>query len=145
MCGTKVYTTWQNMVRRCAPDAEHHHRYYDRGIRVCKEWQKFENFYKDMGDCGSLEIDRIDNDDGYYKGNCRWTTKSINGRNRGNMPHSSKFRGVGFNKRLGNWMARINVSGISRYLGSFPTEEEAAKAWNAVAKQYEGFTLNKVT
>lgn len=73
------YKTWSNIKNRClninTPDYEY---YGARGITVCKEWiDSFEAFYNDMGPRPSLKhsIDRINNDLGYYKENCRWATK----------------------------------------------------------------------
>ncbi len=57
--------------------------YGGRGITISDEWMKFENFFSDMGLCpDGFEIDRIDNNKGYCKENCRWTTKKVNSRNR---------------------------------------------------------------
>jgi DNA-directed RNA polymerase specialized sigma24 family protein len=53
------------------------HRYVDRGITVCPEWSEFKAFVDDMGVKPSgLTLDRIDNDKGYSKTNCRWVTAS---------------------------------------------------------------------
>ena len=77
---TRTYNIWTNMKQRCSnPTASSYINYGGRGIRVCKSWMKFENFYADMGDCPPLhEIDRIDNDGDYELANCRWVTKSQN-------------------------------------------------------------------
>ena len=57
--------------------------YGAKGIKVCKEWEKFENFLADMGECpDGLQIDRIINDGDYCKDNCRWTTNQLNSSNR---------------------------------------------------------------
>ena len=61
--------------------------YFDRGIGVCKEWQSggngLENFINDMGErpSKSHSLDRIDNDLGYSKENCRWATVKEQNRN----------------------------------------------------------------
>lgn len=73
------------MIQRCT---NHKNKYYPnyggRGITVCQEWRdSFENFLKDMGECPSKhQIDRIDNNGGYRKENCRWVTPKTNSRNR---------------------------------------------------------------
>lgn len=62
--------------------------YMGRGITICDEWNKsyndfaiwsMQNGYKD-----GLSIDRIDNNKGYYPGNCRWVTVLQNNCNRRN-------------------------------------------------------------
>ncbi len=84
MSGTREYKCWTALKGRCRN--ENHCQYNDyggRGIKISDEWMHFENFYKDMGNCPEgFEIDRIDNNLGYSKENCRWTTKKINARNR---------------------------------------------------------------
>lgn len=80
---TKTYHTWYAMVRRCRPDAPYRANYYDRGIKVCRRWKKFENFLADMGEKPEgMQLDRRDNNKGYNKRNCRWTTCKENQRNR---------------------------------------------------------------
>lgn len=77
--GTQEYRAWSNMKNRCTnPNYELYHRYGGRGIKVCDEWvNSFETFLKDMGKKPSKQhsIDRINNDLGYSKDNCKWATK----------------------------------------------------------------------
>lgn len=51
------------------------------------DWKNdFVSFYNDMspGYKKGLQIDRIDNNGDYCKGNCRWVTSKANGRNKRN-------------------------------------------------------------
>jgi hypothetical protein len=86
------YMIWQNMLRRCYdPTNRRYHRYGARGITVCARWRKsFAAFFADMGSRppgmngkrALFSIDRIDNNRGYSKKNCRWTTNIEQCRNR---------------------------------------------------------------
>lgn len=84
MSHSKEYRCWRAFKNRCTnPKNIQFCDYGARGITVSEEWMKFENFFFDMGICpNDHEIDRIDNNKGYSKENCRWTTKKINSRNR---------------------------------------------------------------
>lgn len=83
MSDTKVYNVWLSMRRRCSdPNTNNYHNYGGRGISVCERWQKFENFYEDMGDAPpGKQIDRIDNNGNYEPENCKWSTPSENMQN----------------------------------------------------------------
>jgi len=79
-----VYNVWINMKARCLNSENPSFKNYGgRGIKICDRWMKFENFLSDMGEpLGQLEIDRIDNDGGYSKDNCKWSTIKQQSENR---------------------------------------------------------------
>lgn len=73
------------MKRRCGKttDEKNLRNYVRRGICYDPRWQSFESFLDDMGDRPpGTELDRINNGLGYYKANCRWTTRVINNNNK---------------------------------------------------------------
>lgn len=76
------------MLDRCYNEGnEHYQRYGGRGITVCPEWKEsFAAFYQDMWARPSKEhsLDRINNDYGYSKANCRWATWEEQAANRSN-------------------------------------------------------------
>jgi hypothetical protein len=79
----KTRVCWRNIISRCKNSNNPRYKDYGgRGVEVCDRWLKFENFLEDMGvKPGSLSIDRIDNNKGYSKNNCRWATKKEQCRN----------------------------------------------------------------
>lgn len=84
MYGTPTYDTWRHMKYRCdVPTAPWYHRYGGRGITYDPRWSDFSEFYKDMGERPEgMSLDRIDNDKGYNKDNCRWATITEQNNNR---------------------------------------------------------------
>lgn len=79
---------WKGMKDRCKPAHIDSHIYFDRGIRLCDEWEdSYESFREwavNNGYHPSLEIDRRDNDKGYSPSNCRFVTSIENANNRRN-------------------------------------------------------------
>lgn len=92
MYGTRFYKLWGQMIQRATnPKRNRAHLYLGKGISVCDEWRLFNNFKNDMlpsyldhvnkhGE-NQTTLDRIDSDKGYFLGNCRWATKSVQRRN----------------------------------------------------------------
>lgn len=79
------YRTWLCMRQRCYNKNDGRYRDYGgRGIRVCQEWHKFENFFADMDPKPSSahSIERLDNDGHYEPCNCIWATPKRQARNR---------------------------------------------------------------
>jgi hypothetical protein len=82
-----LHRVWGSMLSRCL-NSQHqaYPNYGGRGITVCDRWQGpsgFPNFVSDMGPRpDGLTLDRINNDQGYEPGNCRWTTWKVQQSNR---------------------------------------------------------------
>ena len=104
-----TYNSWARMKDRCN---NQHDKNYDsyggRGISVCAQWNKFENFYADMGEKPKgMTIERIDNDGNYEPKNCRWATQKEQCRN------TRKNRLVQYQgevKCLSEWSEILNIS-----------------------------------
>lgn len=90
-CGHKTsaeYRIWCQMIARCRnPLSARFADYGGRGIDICDRWfGSLAAFIEDMGRRPSAghSIDRIRNDRGYEPGNCRWATRTEQGRNKRN-------------------------------------------------------------
>ena len=71
-----AYSSWCSMRNRCNNPNNIGYKWYGgRGITVCGRWMEFENFSADMGERPEgLTLERINNEEGYYPGNCKWAT-----------------------------------------------------------------------
>lgn len=83
---TRTYRIYRSMINRCyRKNNKDYYNYGGRGISICSSWHKsFISFLKDMGHPPSEKhsIDRINNEHGYYKENCRWVTVKEQAKNK---------------------------------------------------------------
>ncbi len=84
---TREFNILANMKMRCYNKKNPAYKYYGaRGIGITKKWlakNGIINFISDMGLCPSKKhsLDRIDNERGYSKENCRWTDSTTQANN----------------------------------------------------------------
>lgn len=118
MRGTRFYNTWRGTKQRCDnKKGTGYNNYGGRGITVCDEWMKFENFRDDMlpsylehcekfGEKNTF-IDRIDNNGNYCKENCRWATR----KEQNNNQKSNKLLTYkGKTQNLSQWSEELNIN-----------------------------------
>lgn len=84
MSKSNEYRVWDSMIGRCHRMTHHAFKDYGaRGIFVCDEWRTFDGFYADMGaQPTGMTLERLDNLQGYGKGNCAWASITEQARNR---------------------------------------------------------------
>lgn len=141
MTGTPTYFSWGSMIQRCLnPKAVVYQKYGGKGILVCEDWKKFENFYRDMGDRPEgTSLDRIDVNGNYCKENCRWADRKTQAFNQKQERRNKSGRtGVIWHKKAKKWMASIAVDRKSIYLGLFENFEDAVKAREDAELKYYG-------
>lgn len=119
---TTEYRIWANFRSRCQnPDNARYADYGGRGITVCPGWNTFPQFLADMGsrpDGG--ELDRIDNDGGYWCGrceacrtagqpaNCRWATRA---EQMNNTRRNMRLTFQGRTQTLRAWACELGMDG----------------------------------
>lgn len=90
----RLYNIWKGMIARCQnPKHKSYPDYGGRGISVCGEWSdpycgfvSFVKWAKYHGYEDRLSIDRINNDKGYSRDNCRWVDWNTQANNRRKPP-----------------------------------------------------------
>lgn len=112
------YIIWKGMMSRCyKAKNKDYPRYGGRGITVCKEWHKIENFVEWCQQNGwkkGLQLDRKDNNAEYSPDNCRFVTGKENMSNRRN---TIKINGVPLTKILSD--SQLNPYKIERHTAWF--------------------------
>lgn len=128
-----LYVVWSNMIARCNnPLNKRYSRYGGRGIAVCEEWKHARPFIEWGLNSGwrlGLQIDRIDNDKGYYPNNCRFVTPTENAHNKPPVRrnNTSGYCGVSFHRDKNKFQSRISYGEFKDlHLGFFDSVEEAA-------------------
>ena len=109
MYKTRVYYSWKSMNERCLNRNSPAYKHYGgRGIKICEEWLRLENFYRDMGERPENKtLDRIDNNGNYCKENCKWSTpkeQSNNKRDNHLLTYCGKTRTVS------QWAEELNIN-----------------------------------
>ncbi len=108
----RLHNILGKMKQRCRnPKCSNYESYGGRGIFVCKEWDDTDTFIEwalSNGYRDDLTIDRINNDDGYYPENCRWTTYSVQSMNKRNSLPMVEYNGE--KKYLLEWCNELGLS-----------------------------------
>lgn len=129
------------MIQRCTNhNNKSYHNYGGREITVCKEWRKFENFLEDMGEPPKgYQIDRINNNEGYYQANCRWATRKQQQRNTRNN-HLISYKGK--IQCLSAWAEKIGIP-YGTLKSRFYCNWSIEKALTTPVKKYKKYKRKK--
>lgn len=96
------------MRLRCSAACVTRHRYMDRGIAIDPRWDDYAVFLADMGERPvGKTLDREDNDLGYSKENCKWSTPKEQANNRSTTLLTTCF---GETLTLSQWADKVNIN-----------------------------------
>lgn len=104
------YCSWNHMMNRCKYVTNDNYKHYGgRGIQIeDPRWLDVTNFVADMGvRPAGTSLDRIDNEKGYCKENCRWATPKQQARNKRTSAYLT-FEGKTQTKA--DWAEELGVS-----------------------------------
>lgn len=143
----REYNVWAMMRQRCMnPNAANYLNYGGRGITVDPRWDRFKNFWEDMGPAPSKRhtLDRLDNDGPYSPENCVWSDREKQQNNRRNNVFIEAF---GERKTLAQW---ARSTGLTRdmirhrvfVMGMTPEEALTAERMSHLQKKVEQLTLD---
>lgn len=106
---SSLYAIWDSMHQRCKnPNRRDFENYGGRGIKVCERWATFAAFAADMGDRpAGHSIDRIDPNGDYEPGNCRWASRTQQGRN---TTSNRRIEWQGQSLCLSEWAEQLKVN-----------------------------------
>lgn len=101
---SRLQKTFYSMHSRCSNSKDvRYYCYGGRGLTVCEEWKsmfEFVSWALNNGYDDTKQLDRIDNDKGYFPANCRFVTHQENNNNRSNNRLLTAF---GETKTLSDW------------------------------------------
>lgn len=130
----KLYFTWRMMNVRCY-DSKHkaYHRYGGRGVTVCDDWCwsnifGLVNFIRDVGiRPENKTLDRINNNLGYSKANCKWSTSK-------EQQNNMEVNGYYYSDNSKCWVSTIVLNSSGYLIGNFNSEDSAKSAYEEIKK-----------
>lgn len=134
LSSAKLYHTWKHIISRCTKKNDPEYKNYGgRGILICNEWMDFNKFYDwaiKNGWDKAKEIDRRNNNLGYFPLNCRFVTRTtnaqntrvsrywvVNGTKYNSMREAATMNNVS-PRTISRWCGRIKIKG--RVSGKLP-------------------------
>lgn len=137
-----LYSRWLSMKQRCNnPTSDGYINYGARGIMIEDHLLIFKNYVEYLESLpdypthlsSDVQVDRVDNNLGYVRGNLRWACRSTQVANQNPKQvgkYWSKFTGVSYSTFHSKWIGRVNFKGKTYCSSTHDTEELALAARN---------------
>ncbi len=138
---TLTYNSWRSMRSRCLFNSNNTKNHKDKGITICKEWNDYDTFIKDMGERPEgTTLDRRNNRGNYEPSNCRWSDWREQQNNKESL---TKITKDGVTHTIGEWayILDYNTNQLSRTYKRYNTY----KCTSYDELFYEGSLLEKRT
>ena len=107
-----LYQSWKGMRARCNSRGNSSYGFYGaKGIRICKRWDDFWVFVKDMGERPiGFTIDRINGSGNYEPSNCRWVSRAEQSRNRKTtVLNKEKVKTIRYLRTIGYSLKNLSI------------------------------------
>lgn len=138
----EAYGVYRGMKERCSnPSYKKYSDYGGRGIKVCQEWLDdvglFLRWAEENGYEKGLEIDRIDNNNGYSPDNCRFVTRHKNVCNQRLLRKDNKsgYRGVTVREfKRSDGSCRVEISAAVRFKTGIKTKKVRIGVFNSTVE-----------
>jgi hypothetical protein len=111
---TPEHNAWVGIRKRCLdPQCKSYPDYGGRGIKISQDWDRFDNFLRDVGlkPTPKHTIERIDTNGHYEKYNCKWATRKEQTRN---TRVSRMITLNGETRCLAEWDERFSEAGLCK-------------------------------
>lgn len=109
----RLHRIWYGIKKRCEdPNCHAYKDYGGRGIRICKEWQNYETFYKWAIFAGyrqTLTIERQDVNGDYCPENCKFISQRMQGVNKRNSMRTETGQSIM------EMAAKNDIKGLRKY------------------------------
>lgn len=133
----RLHSIWKGIRRRCNnPHEKSYKDYGARGIKLCDEWNNYENFRNwaiENGYRDDLTIDRKDVDKIYCPSNCKWSTLKEQARNKQNTFWVSYKGEI---KSLPEWAEILNIDYHALFKRIHDRKWSIERAFNTPIRKY---------
>jgi hypothetical protein len=133
----RFYSTWDSIMQRCNnPNCTNYKNYGARGITISKEFKDCKTFIEYLESLPDYskdkQIDRINNDSNYERGNLKWSTrKEQNLNKRIKSDNTSGYTGVAKAVNSPRWRSYIYLDSKTQIsVGIYDTIKEAVEGRN---------------